>query len=607
MQVSSMCGNLWCKYRPYGDDTCIKGFPKGFPTGTILALKVFPQHCDKGCRIMLGWNSDHVSVNLVNCAKQSMFCELQMVSGNKKVYCTFVYAANGARERKDLWKDLQIQKSIVGNQAWFMMGDMNVILSPNEHSAGCSYMTCEMNDFKDCINNIKMEDVVSNGLFYTWTKNLYKTKMGDATGVLKKLDRIMRNEEFIDKSLKQKKKAFKFANFVADKKEFLPSVKNLWEKEFEGCQMFKTVKKLKSLKRDLKKLSWKDGNIFEKVKALKLKLKEIQAKIDTDPYDKDLRMEESQCILEYVDALKDEEKLLFQKAKIKWLKVRDRNNSYFHKVLKSRSHKNRINTIRDSLGNLFHGDDVVAQFVKHFQQFLSNVEPVKDFEPFSYLIQKKLSAANANSMVREVSDDEIKETMFQIDGNKAPGPYGLSSLFFKKAWGIVGGNVCSAIKEFFSTGIMLREINSTLISLIPKIATPDKVTDFRPIACCNVIYKCISKIITNRIKGSLGSIVGQYQSAFVPNRHIQDNILLSQELLKGYERKDRPNRVAMKIDIQKAYDTVNWEFLEAILKGFGFHEKMVQWIICCISTASFSISVYGESFGYFKGQRVKTR
>lgn len=81
--------------------------------------------------------------------------------------------------------------------------------------------------------------------------------------------------------------------------------------------------------------------------------------------------------------------------------------------------------------------------------------------------------------------------------------------------------------------------------------------DFRPIACCNVIYKCISKILTNRIKNGLSKIVSLNQSAFVPGRHIQNNILITQELLRGYNKKNGPKRCAMKIDIQKAYDTVN--------------------------------------------------
>ncbi|GKF31092.1 RNA-directed DNA polymerase, eukaryota, reverse transcriptase zinc-binding domain protein, partial [Tanacetum coccineum] len=103
--------------------------------------------------------------------------------------------------------------------------------------------------------------------------------------------------------------------------------------------------------------------------------------------------------------------------------------------------------------------------------------------------------------------------------------------------------------------------------------------------------------------GSYKKIVGLNQSAFVPNRHIQDNILLSQELLRGYERKDGPKRVAMKIDIQKSYNTVNWQFLEAILNGFGFHERMVKWIVRCVTSVSFSVCVNGERFRHFKGGR----
>nr|GEW91948.1 RNA-directed DNA polymerase, eukaryota, reverse transcriptase zinc-binding domain protein [Tanacetum cinerariifolium] len=113
-------------------------------------------------------------------------------------------------------------------------------------------------------------------------------------------------------------------------------------------------------------------------------------------------------------------------------------------------------------------------------------------------------------------------------------PYSL-----KQAWTIMGMVVWKLVREFFNTGKMLKEINSTLISLVPKIQTQGKVTNFRPIACCNVLYKCINKIITERMKTSLGKLVGQNQSAFIPNIHIQHNILLSQDSLKGYDRKDR--------------------------------------------------------------------
>ncbi|GJW00158.1 RNA-directed DNA polymerase, eukaryota, reverse transcriptase zinc-binding domain protein [Tanacetum coccineum] len=395
----------------------------------------------------------------------------------------------------------------------------------------------------DCEN---VEDIASSGLFYTWTKNLKKTKQGDNSGILKKLDRVMRNEAFVGEyplahaiflpylfsdhcpmilvmlnTIQERKRSFRFSNFVSGKDEFLEIVRENWNTTHNGCQMFKVTRKLKALKKPLKILAWKDGDLFENVKILREKLKDIQKRIDTEPHNKVLREEESSIIRDYGEAMKEEEKLLFQKAKIKW----------------------------------------------------------------------------------DISNSEIKKVMFMIDDNKAPGPDGYTLHFFKKSWDILGDEVCKVVREFFNTGRILSEINSTVIALVPKIHTPAKVSNYRPIACCNVLYKCLSKVLTERIKKYHGKLVSQNQSAFIPNRQIQDNILIFQELLKGYGRKNGPTRVALKIDLHKAYDTVNWNFLEDILKGFGFHEKMVNWIMKCVTSTSFSIVVNGESCSFFKGGR----
>ncbi|GJW19976.1 RNA-directed DNA polymerase, eukaryota, reverse transcriptase zinc-binding domain protein [Tanacetum coccineum] len=337
---------------------------------------------------------------------------------------------------------------------------------------------------------------------------------------------------------------------IFSKEEFGDIVKNHWGSVHEGCNMFRVVNNLKLLKRHFKDLAWKDGDIFEKVKELRNGLKETQTKIDKNPTDKDLRAEESKIQHEYNNAMGDEENFVYQKAKVKWLFVGDRNNAYFYRALKSRNHRNRINVIQDKEGKRYEGNEVV-----------------------------KLTQDEALSMTNDVSDAEIKRVMFQIDDNKAPSPDGFSSHFCKKAWDTIGGDICKAVKDLFHKGKVLSEINSTVIAL------------------------CISKILTERMKKCLKKLVSQNQSAFIPNRKIQDNILISQELLKGYEKKGGPKRVSLKIDLQKAYDTVNWCFLEDILRGFGFHNKMVQWIMLCVTTTTFSINVNGESCGDFKGGR----
>nr|GEX26867.1 reverse transcriptase domain, reverse transcriptase zinc-binding domain protein [Tanacetum cinerariifolium] len=129
-----------------------------------------------------------------------------------------------------------------------------------------------------------------------------------------------------------------------------------------------------------------------------------------------------------------------------------------------------------------------------------------------------------------------------IGDDRASGPDGYMSAFFNKGWDIVGMDVCSVIIDLFSNGQILKEINHTFIALIPKVSTPLKVNDYRPISFCNVIFTCISKILTNRIIDGIKEVVSQNQSAFVLGRRISDNILIIQELMLNYHRDRGPPR-----------------------------------------------------------------
>jgi len=198
---------------------------------------------------------------------------------------------------------------------------------------------------------------------------------------------------------------------------------------------------------------------------------------------------------------------------------------------------------------------------------------------------------------------EVREVFFSLKDNKAPGPDGYSAGFFKKAWSIVGEEVTHAILSFFETGKLLKVVNTTTIVLIPKVPNPSSVKDFRPISCCNTIYKCISKIIANRIKVVLSDLVGPCQSAFVASRNISDNILFSQELLRNYHLDSGSPRCALKVDLMKAYDTVRWDFIVEILRLSGFPSHVVDWIWACMSTPKFSVSVNREVNGFFSSSR----
>nr|GEW90480.1 hypothetical protein [Tanacetum cinerariifolium] len=470
-------------------------------------------------------------------------------------------------ERKELRNELSMHKSTVNNKAWVIMGDFNVTLKPEEHSNGASSMSTDMNEFKNAVNKIEVEDLRCTGFQFTWTKSL-KNPM---CNTLKKLDRIMINDSFIQ--------MFEDANgvflpyFISEHSPAITSIPRGITKKKNPLGLLTML----LIRMNFWSLLIKKGSI--KANTLKEKLKVAQSNMDADPFNMAKRQITVNLVNEYTKVAEDELKLLHQKAKIQWLKEGDKNSAYFHNILKAKKNKSRIQNICCEDGSRVEGDLVNGQFVKHFQNFLGTTYLVLPLSTMGNIVKLKLSEAEALYMIKEVSDIEIKEALFDIDSSKAASPDGYTS--------------CR----------ILGEINATVITLVPKVDTPNKISDFRPIACCNVLYKCISKIPTNRIKDGLSKVVSLNQSAFIPRRHIQDHILITQELLKGYNMKNGAKRCAMKIDIQKAYDTISWDFLREVMLMVGFHDTMVHWIMTCITSASFSICINGEINGFFKWGR----
>ncbi|GJV38080.1 sodium/hydrogen exchanger 6 [Tanacetum coccineum] len=337
----------------------------------------------------------------------------------------------------------------------------------------------------------------------------------------------------IPKVSKPKHKPFKFSNFLVYKEGFRDVVDIIWNLNVNGCAMYRVVKRLKGLKTPIRKLLHNHGNLHDRVNRLCVELDEAQKANDCNPSYSLLHGEHAYYLMAFKEASLDEERFLRQKSKIEWLNAGDSNTAYFYKFLGVEG----------------------------------TTTPLDDHGLFFWV----LSDHKAECMVREVSDSEIKGALFSIRDDTAHGPDGFTVVFFKKVWDIVGGEVTTPNRDSFSNGKLLKELNNTIISLIPKVYTPARINDNRPKSCCNVLFKCISKIIANRIKGYLKDLVSINQSAFVSGRWISDNILLTQELMRNYHRKRGPPRCAFKVDIHKAYDTVDWGFLR-----FGVNHKMTN-------------------------------
>jgi hypothetical protein len=163
----------------------------------------------------------------------------------------------------------------------------------------------------------------------------------------------------------------------------------------------------------------------------------------------------------------------------------------------------------------------------------------------------------------------------------------------------MGGKVCRVILDILNSGVLPCDLNKTYIALIPKMKAPTSVSDFRPISLCNVLYKLISKVLANRLKIFLPTIIVPTQSAFILGRLITDNILIAYETLHTMHTGMRGKKgfMAVKLDMSKAYDRVEWCFLEAVMRHLGFNERWISLVMMCITSVHYSVLVNGTPCG----------
>lgn len=220
-------------------------------------------------------------------------------------------------------------------------------------------------------------------------------------------------------------------------------------------------------------------------------------------------------------------------------------------------------------------------------------------------LEPKVNAEMNEQLDMSFTEEEVSMTLSQMCQTKAPGLDGLPAGFFQKHWKLVKSGVIYTCIHILNGNGSVASLNHTHIVLIPKIPKPQRVTDFRPIRLCNVIYRIVAKAIANRLKNVLNHVISPYQSAFIPNRLITDNIIVGYECLHKlrHEKGKKLGWAALKLDISKAYDRVEWGFLKCTMLKLGFSSKLVLLIMNCISTASFSVVINGMVSGLIQLQR----
>lgn len=335
------------------------------------------------------------------------------------------------------------------------------------------------------------------------------------------------------------------------------------------------------------------GNFGNRIKNCKKEMRHLRNKRDNSSQER-----YNAARKELILILNQREIFWRQRSKQLWLHSGDQNSKYFHAAASSRRRNNQIYRLQNDDGHWVDWDNGLADLMSScFTEIFTAGS--SDYADIMQLIPTTIYDQQNEELLQPISNAEVKTALFQVHLDKSPGPDGMTPGFYQKHWSIVGPDVVNLVKDFFDTASIPQGLNETALVLISKKKCPTKMTELRPISLCKVLIKIITKVIVNRMKKLLGLIISENQSAFISGRLITDNVMISYEVMHYLKRKKRGKDgfMALKLDMSKAFDRIEWGYLKAILLRMGFNERWVLLIQTCITNVSYQVVHHKHEIG----------
>ncbi|CAJ2645555.1 unnamed protein product [Trifolium pratense] len=469
-----------------------------------------------------------------------------------------IYASTDYQKRRDLWAALNAEQSN-GDLPRCFIGDFNTILGMHEYRGSNTPSRICYEDFQDWTNSHNLIHLPTKGAHFTWANGRRGRSYTE-----KQLDRSVCNTLFIDAW-----SSISCNTLIKSESDHYPIMLHLHNNNnVRHASPFKFLR------------MWsKHDDCVNVVK------------------------QERVAKLEYAKALHFEEDFWREKARIKWHTDGDRNTQYFHQLAKVRYATKLISSLRNGDDLITNASDIESHVVNYFKDIFSSPNMCLDNGIIDQVIPNLITDDQNISLTCLPSMQEVHDAVFSMNKDGAPGPDGFGAIFYQTYWDIIANDVYKAVLQFFSNGWILPNYNSNNVVLIPKSHEADAINHFRPIALANFKFKIISKILASRLAMVAPTIISSNQRGFIPGRQISDCICLTSEAINMLNNKNFGGNLAMKIDIRKAFDTLDWDFLLKVLHTFGFSPVFCNWIKVILHSACLSIVINGRPSGYFTCRR----
>lgn len=556
------------------------------------------------------WWQCGVSVEVDSTTKNIMQTVVFDKAEGKCWAASFVYGCPSREGRGKVWQDLK-DIGTFEKLPWLCIGDFNEVLTSQYKMGGNPPSPLRLLAFHDMLTTCGMEDLGFKGPRFTW-----RNKRTGEDLIMERLDMAFANTTWreiytsalvlveaavgsdhnpliLDTSYNMGKtgRPFRFESFWTTEAGCREVVVQSWAESRRDPIMLTVCKKLRKCKEGLK--MWhkaKFGNLWLLIDAPHAELLEVQRQMGECPNPTLEAVERS--LVEKLEDLWQKDSLFWhQRSRVAWLKMGDRNTRFFHLSASQRRQMNQIVKLKDESGAWQTGESDISGIIQDYFNSLYCSPPIRDFNDILSFIDSIVTPELNDKLVQGVTVEEVRMATFQMGPLKAPGSDGFPGIFFQKYWDVVGNDIFEAVSSFFHGNPLSLEWNHTNVTLIPKNDSPESMRQLRPISLCRFIYKIISKVMANRLQPSIDNLISEQQSAFIPGRQIQNNIIIAHEVFHFLRHKKQGSKayVAIKLDLNKAYDRVCWDFLLQTMEKMGFHERWIDWVRQCICTVKYSI------------------
>ncbi|XP_057815879.1 uncharacterized protein LOC131029424 [Cryptomeria japonica] len=476
----------------------------------------------KGGMVVL-WNLDKVAVDLINKQKNWMHCKVRILQEEMDFSLFNVYGPTKTEEKKRVWIEIIDQIRMIDSEKAIVAGDFNALLYNEEKFGGLSMNARVMEDFRNFVTNNNLFDVVPKFGKFTWTN-----RRANFSRIYESLDRIF------------------VGSFWLRDSTFEVNIEKWWKEciDIKGTPSYCFIKKMKYLKNKIKiwnVVSFK--NIFAEKLRVEVELDRINNLVTEKGMMNEEYYAEISLKVELAEILLREEMFWRDKSRELWLDAGDSNSKFFYASLKAKRNKNRINQLKDVLGKMVgKAEELENLAVKYVVEILGSSEGDRD-ESVEYLldiIDKQILEEDNASVLASITKDEVKKATFELHSHKALGLDGVTMELYQRCWKFMGEDIWMVVEEFQRKGKFVKEINNTLIALIPKKQSCQSIADYRPISLSEEID---DMVWVNEVEAVVGPYVADYiMDGQMESEWIEWKLVGEWKMEKNVELKDILNR-----------------------------------------------------------------